>query len=262
MVVLVEVSRKPYLASLVPVIVNAILNEHQIIVDIVAFVSKGDFPRSRLGEKQRGKILAGWVTKKLRTLAQFTIRDLDPASMGGGEMVEGNRLSASSIRSSGVPAGASSLRNVEPEPSIPEHDEQHIQSGHTSDQMLAESGARGHGSMVEPRGYAQGVSLDDRGHEFYPDEVGVAQSSYDDLQSYGGSSQDEPPRVGRKPVGGEQAEQTTPQTQDYEPPRLRMTLPGVDGREGMQPWRLGADDDEEEDWTADAIMTMNLAGDR
>lgn len=44
-VVLVEVSRKAYLASIVPVIVNAILNEHQIIVDIVAFVNKGDFPR-------------------------------------------------------------------------------------------------------------------------------------------------------------------------------------------------------------------------
>jgi acyl-CoA synthetase (AMP-forming)/AMP-acid ligase II len=56
-VVLVEVNRKQYLASIVPVIVNAILNEHQIIVDIVAFVSVGDFPRSRLGEKQRGKLL-------------------------------------------------------------------------------------------------------------------------------------------------------------------------------------------------------------
>ncbi len=43
-VVLVEVSRRAYLASIVPVIVNAILNEHQIIVDIVAFVGRGDFP--------------------------------------------------------------------------------------------------------------------------------------------------------------------------------------------------------------------------
>jgi len=69
--VLVEVGRKAYLASIVPVIVNAILNEHQIVVDIVAFVNKGDFPRSRLGEKQRGKILASWVTRKMRTMAQF-----------------------------------------------------------------------------------------------------------------------------------------------------------------------------------------------
>ncbi|KAL2220883.1 putative AMP-binding protein [Thermoascus aurantiacus ATCC 26904] len=76
-VVVVEVTRKAYLASLVPVIVNTILNEHQVVADIVAFVSQGDFPRSRLGEKQRGKILASWVTRKLRTIAQFSIRDAD-----------------------------------------------------------------------------------------------------------------------------------------------------------------------------------------
>ena len=64
-VVLVEVVKKAYLASMVPVIVNAILDEHQLVVDIVAFVAKGDFPRSRLGEKQRGRILAGWVGRKL-----------------------------------------------------------------------------------------------------------------------------------------------------------------------------------------------------
>ena len=56
-------------------IINAILNEHQVVADIVAFVGRGDFPRSRLGEKQRGKILASWVTRKMRTIAQFSIRD-------------------------------------------------------------------------------------------------------------------------------------------------------------------------------------------
>lgn len=76
-VVVVEVTRKAFLASLVPVIVDVILNEHQVVADIVAFVSHGDFPRSRLGEKQRGKVLASWVTRKLRTIAQFSIRDLD-----------------------------------------------------------------------------------------------------------------------------------------------------------------------------------------
>ena len=75
--VVVEVTRKAYLASLVPVIVDAVLNEHQVIADIVAFVSHGDFPRSRLGEKQRGKVLASWVTRKLRTIAQFSIRDME-----------------------------------------------------------------------------------------------------------------------------------------------------------------------------------------
>lgn len=82
-VVVVEVTRKAYLASIAPVIVNAILNEHQVIADIVAFVSYGDFPRSRLGEKQRGKVLASWVTRKLRTMAQFSIREMEGRNFDG-----------------------------------------------------------------------------------------------------------------------------------------------------------------------------------
>ena len=74
-VVVVEIFRRNFLASMVPVIVNAILNEHQLVIDIVSFVQKGDFHRSRLGEKQRGKILAGWVTRKMRSIAQYSIRD-------------------------------------------------------------------------------------------------------------------------------------------------------------------------------------------
>lgn len=58
-----------------PIIVNTVLNEHQLVLDIVAFVALGDFPRSRLGEKQRGKILGNWVGKRMKTLAQFSIRD-------------------------------------------------------------------------------------------------------------------------------------------------------------------------------------------
>lgn len=99
--------RKAYLASIVPVIVNAVLNEHQVIVDIVAFVSKGDFPRSRLGEKQRGKILAGWVTRKMRTIAQFGIRDADGADSQITEVAE-PRSGVGSVIGKG-----SSLRNVE-----------------------------------------------------------------------------------------------------------------------------------------------------
>lgn len=106
-VVLVEVMRKAYLASIVPVIVNSILNEHQVIVDIIAFVSKGDFPRSRLGEKQRGKILASWVTRKMRTIAQFGIRDADGADSQITEVAEPRS------RVGSVVGKGSSLRNVE-----------------------------------------------------------------------------------------------------------------------------------------------------
>ena len=101
------------MASLVPVIVNAILNEHQIVVDIVAFVNKGDFPRSRLGEKQRGKILGSWVTRKMRTMAQFGIRD---AEGGLSDVMEGSEPrtgGASSARGNGSVMERSSLRNVE-----------------------------------------------------------------------------------------------------------------------------------------------------
>ena len=101
-VALVEVVRRNFLASIVPVIVNAVLNQHQLVLDIVAFVSRGDFPRSRLGEKQRGKILAGWVTRKMRTIAQFGIKDPD------GPIDDSRR----SLRSGSV-RGGSSLKRVE-----------------------------------------------------------------------------------------------------------------------------------------------------
>lgn len=83
------------------------LNEHQLIVDIVAFVSKGDFPRSRLGEKQRGKILASWVTRKMRTIAQFGIRDADGADSQITEVAE-PRSGVGSVVGMG-----SSLKNME-----------------------------------------------------------------------------------------------------------------------------------------------------
>lgn len=113
-----EVFRKNFLASIVPVIVNAVLNHHHLVVDIVAFVSKGDFPRSRLGEKQRGKILASWVTRKLRTIAQFGIRE----PIGGltlGDIDEGAKngrrvSSLSSGQQHSMSMGATQQRNSLP----------------------------------------------------------------------------------------------------------------------------------------------------
>lgn len=132
-VILVEIFRKNFLASMVPVIVNAVLNEHHIVTDIVAFVSKGDFPRSRLGEKQRGKILATWVTRKMRTIAQFSIRDPDGADSQLTEVAEENtggarHMSMMQQQPQGSRNGSikrpSSLRKVTsasalPDPSLP-----------------------------------------------------------------------------------------------------------------------------------------------
>jgi hypothetical protein len=101
-VILVEVYRKAYLASIVPVIVDAVLNEHQLVVDIVAFVGQGDFPRSRLGEKQRGRILASWVTRKLRTIAQFGIRDPEAPGSDITEVPEPRSRGGASVVSKGA----------------------------------------------------------------------------------------------------------------------------------------------------------------
>ena len=124
--VIAEVRTRAFLASLVPVIVNTVLNEHQLVLDIVAFVALGDFPRSRLGEKQRGKILASWVSRKMRTIAQFSIRDPEAEGSVGTVMPEeamtrrgstqSGRGGARSFRQSGVSnvgGGGSSLRHAE-----------------------------------------------------------------------------------------------------------------------------------------------------
>lgn len=61
---------RDHLAAIVPVIVGAVLQEHQSVLDIVA---PGRFPRSRLGEKQRGKLLASWATRKLVLTGKFGV---------------------------------------------------------------------------------------------------------------------------------------------------------------------------------------------
>ncbi|ODV90605.1 hypothetical protein CANCADRAFT_57077 [Tortispora caseinolytica NRRL Y-17796] len=72
-VVIVEINRKNYLPSVVPSIVNNILDKHQLMTDIVVLVPAGKFPKSRLGEKQRGKTLHYWMKGKLPILQQFDV---------------------------------------------------------------------------------------------------------------------------------------------------------------------------------------------
>ncbi|KAG4306401.1 hypothetical protein PORY_000389 [Pneumocystis oryctolagi] len=74
-IILIEVDHKAHLPSIVPVVVNTVLSEHQIIADVIVFTAKGNFPRSRIGEKQRGKILSSWLTKKMEILDKFIIRE-------------------------------------------------------------------------------------------------------------------------------------------------------------------------------------------
>lgn len=237
MVILVEVSRKAYLASIVPVIVDAILNEHQIVVDIVAFVNRGDFPRSRLGEKQRGKILAGWVTRKMRTVAQFAIRDPDSGSVEGGDgAMDNHRASVGSVRSSNAP-GASSLRNMEHAPQILEQEELDHQMNKMS--ALPQPGELVAGNE-RPIGAAQSVN------------TYAARGALNNAYEFANSD-----RYGGGPAPAKH--------QQPRPPQIR--LPSVDGREtpsgtmwapgqgASQPRPSG----EEDEWQRDALMHMNLA---
>jgi hypothetical protein len=277
-VVLVEVGRKAYLASIVPVIVNAILNEHQIVVDIVAFVNRGDFPRSRLGEKQRGKILASWVTRKMRTMAQFGIRDADSAMSDITETME-PRSGIASLRNGNGSVTASSLRNAEVAPQIIEEREmerQQVQAQNSFaplptgiSEMPAQNYNESHLGSTTGNGRASTKSDDTptdtrKTHfelpsdDFDPEKNNFLDGVGEEFTVPGFmSSTPEPPRVGPKPTSAGN----------------RDSLPAVDGRDGDL-WSLpsqqrqggglrvqnAADEDEDDTWKNEAIMHMNLAG--
>ncbi|KAL8349510.1 hypothetical protein RB598_005069 [Gaeumannomyces tritici] len=284
-VVLVEVSRKAFLASLVPVIVNSILNEHQIIVDIVAFVSKGVFPRSRLGEKQRGKILAGWVSRKMSTIAQWAIKDMDAIQEGPLENSaaaaaaanELHRVSMSSHRSSGGPALAGgptlSLRNMERAAQIPEQRElehafdngRRMSYSHGYDQVGGGNGVHSGLMIAEmPADFPPGG---DNGSETTPTRAQAGQRLVHSRSTYD-LTDVENLRLDGRPTSTMHHQQPYA-SQSSGPPQLR--LPGVDGRESMD-WddgnmfgggsnHLGAvRPDDGEGWSHNAMMHMNLAG--
>lgn len=72
-VVVCELKRLRYFALLVPLIVNTVLSKHHLIVDIVAFVKKDNFPISRLGTKQRARLVDAWVSGEIPILALFGV---------------------------------------------------------------------------------------------------------------------------------------------------------------------------------------------
>ncbi|KAK3368251.1 hypothetical protein B0H63DRAFT_488140 [Podospora didyma] len=269
-VVLVEVARKSYLASIVPVIVNAILNEHQIIADIVAFVAKGDFPRSRLGEKQRGKILAGWVSRKMRTMAQFAIKDMDavvgPPGTSSGEPVGGSgsalgipdsaslgdvhRASFGSFRSFGQMgpsgAGGSSLRNVEPAPQILEQREAEQQALAAMPPPLPRQSYDGAAPVEMPADerdmYADNDQTPTKPRpQYHVVNTAPLPHGYDlpDFDRFGLGDGDED---GPSPMSiiGPNHPSNNPIGGAVSPPTPQIRLPGVDGREALDDWRPGS----------------------
>ncbi|KAG7666394.1 uncharacterized protein J8A68_000068 [[Candida] subhashii] len=68
-----ESKRTRFFASLVPLIINTVLSKHHIVIDIIAFIRKGEFPISRLGTKQRARIVDAWVQGVIPISASYGI---------------------------------------------------------------------------------------------------------------------------------------------------------------------------------------------
>lgn len=64
-VAIVSVKASEHALSIVPLIVNAILDSHSFLIDTVVIVHPSNFPRSRFGDKMRRKALSSFVEKKL-----------------------------------------------------------------------------------------------------------------------------------------------------------------------------------------------------
>ena len=248
----------------------------------MAFVNKGDFPRSRLGEKQRGKILASWVTRKMRTMAQFGIRDADSALSDVTETIE-PRSGHASLKNGNGSVIASSLRNAEIAPQIIEEREterQQVQAQNSFVPLpigISEMPAQNYtdSSMGSPTAEGNGghrsTKSDDTPTDARKNHLELPNDDYDpemnnfgdaegeddfNIQGFAASEQPDarPPRVGPKPGN-------------------RDSLPAVDGRDGDL-WSLpsqqrtggalrvqnAGDEDEDADWKNDVIMHMNLAG--
>ena len=167
-----------------------------------------------------------------------------------GQAISNHRTSTGSGRSLGLPpATSSSLRNVEPAPQILEQEEFDHQMDRMADITPAAQRAMAHNQVQ------------DYGHDGQQDMMGRAVS--------GGSPQVSPttspppngpgyqqPGQALGPGYGHAHYGDRGSGDGQVPPQIR--LPSVDGRENM--WLGNREGENEEDWTADAIMHMNLAG--
>lgn len=251
-------TRKAYLASIVPVIVNAILNEHQIVVDIVAFVNKGDFPRSRLGEKQRGKILASWVTRKMRTVAQFSIRDADSTLSDVAETIE-PRSGPTSLKNGSVLA--SSLRNVEPAPQIVEEEAAaHAQAPQGDSAAMPPPGILEMPAENYNDSPTNGNGLSGTNDATPTDPHGIRLELPGDqnfgafeIPSFNLSAPEQPPRVGPKP----------PVASPPAPPDAELGGSGIQNLPSQQHSNLvirnTSTGQEDESWRQDAAKYMGVA---
>lgn len=72
-VIVCESKRTRNLSSLVPLIVNTVFSKHHLVVDVIAFIKRGEFPISRLGTKQRARIVDAWVQGIIPLTVQYGV---------------------------------------------------------------------------------------------------------------------------------------------------------------------------------------------
>ncbi|CCH41793.1 Disco-interacting protein 2 C [Wickerhamomyces ciferrii] len=78
-IAVIDSSRGRFLSSLVPVIFNKVLSTHYLVIDIVIFTKPKGFPYSRLGVKQRKRVVDHFVSKKLPIQAQYGLNQGEPS---------------------------------------------------------------------------------------------------------------------------------------------------------------------------------------
>ncbi|KAI7903951.1 uncharacterized protein BX663DRAFT_432535 [Cokeromyces recurvatus] len=64
-VVVASIKNNDHALSAIPLIVNAVLENHLFLIDAVVIVHPNNFPRSRFGDKLRKKTMAAFIEKKL-----------------------------------------------------------------------------------------------------------------------------------------------------------------------------------------------------
>ncbi|CAI2174395.1 11753_t:CDS:10 [Funneliformis geosporum] len=88
-VCVVEVRAKEGILNLIPCVMNSILDEHQFIIDVIVFIGPGTLPKSRLGEKQRAKVINSWLSGNLTTLHVHYVKS-KPSSKTNSQLLSPN----------------------------------------------------------------------------------------------------------------------------------------------------------------------------
>lgn len=220
----------------------------------------------------------------MRTIAQFAIKDMDSTVLGppgtsGGENPSlaapggdphHHRDSLGSLRSAGGGPlyHPSSLRNVEPAPRITEEDYSYPTDNNRMSMAPPPAPAPRPAPPPDP---VEMPADEEPSKQDYANRISIAAfpHGYDlpDFEHFNDEPEEEepPPAVGRKP-GMMTTYQRVTSSGSGMGPQVRY-LPGVDGRESFDGGGgsggggvRGAVGEEDDEWTRDAKMSMNLAG--